>query len=100
MGGKYTWYRSKGRTNSRFDRIFVSSEWMEQGSDCKQYIKVKQVSDHCALVLKTSSVDWGPKPFRSLEVWNTTSGFTDMVRERWSKYTRSENSLVIMRENF
>jgi len=25
-------------------------------------------SDHCVLVLKDMSADWGPKPFRSLDV--------------------------------
>jgi len=78
------WYRSNGIAKSRIDRILVSPEWLEQWHDCKQYAQVRQVFDHCALVLKTSVIDWGPKPFRVLNVWSTNK----RVQEKSEKNVR------------
>lgn len=41
----------------------------------------RSVSDHCAIILSTRSIDWGPKPFRFVNAWLTGSGFRDRVRE-------------------
>jgi len=48
----------------------------------KQYILPREVSDHCAIVVKSVVRDWGSKPFRSLDVWLKEPGFKDMVKEK------------------
>jgi len=63
VGKKYTWFKSNGSAKSRLDRILVSEEWMNIWPMYKQYIQQREVSDHCALVVKTMDKDWGPKPF-------------------------------------
>jgi len=37
----------------------MSDEWLAQWSHSKQY--TKQVSNHCALIVKNNIKDWGPK---------------------------------------
>ena len=52
VGRKFTWYRPNGTARSRLDRVIVSDEWLLQWPGSKQYILSRQVSDHCALVVK------------------------------------------------
>ncbi|XP_068477274.1 uncharacterized protein [Phaseolus vulgaris] len=82
VGRKFTWYKPNGSVKSRIDRVLVSREWLDVWPECKQFILSRTVSDHCALVFKDSKVDWGPKPFRSLDVWQEDSRFKDFVRSK------------------
>ncbi|KAK8472198.1 hypothetical protein PHAVU_002G142300, partial [Phaseolus vulgaris] len=79
IGRKYTWYRPNGKAKSRLDRYLVSFEWLQHWSGSKQYITERQISDHCALVLKSNVADWGPKPFRFLDIWQENKEFEDFV---------------------
>jgi len=67
--------------------VFVSKEWMQIWPMCKQYVQRREVSDHCALVVKSLDKDWGPKPFRTIDAWLTEKGFMEMVKDRWSSYS-------------
>jgi len=93
VGSKYTWYRPNGTARSRLDRVLVFDEWMMQWSRVKQYILSRQVSDYCAIVVKSSIVDWGPKPFRTFDVWQNSEGFDDVLRNAWEASTSHGNSL-------
>jgi len=62
--GRYTWYRDNVTTKSRIDRVLISLEWLEHKSGSKQYIKGRIVYDHCALLFKPVTIDWGPKPLK------------------------------------
>lgn len=57
IGRKYTWYISDGRCMSRIDRFLLSDEWISTWHDLSQWGMDRSVSDHCALVLKTSVKD-------------------------------------------
>jgi len=70
-GRKLTWSRVNGTTKSRLDRILVSQEWLDLWLESKQYVLDGTVSDHCALICEKLLIDWGPKPFRYLDVWHT-----------------------------
>jgi len=82
VGRKYTWYRPNGNAKSRIDRIFVSCEWLDHWPGYRQYILDRQISDHCAIIIKNTQVDWGPKPFRCLHVWHTDIRFRDIVKQK------------------
>jgi len=69
VGRKFNWYKLNGSVKSKIDKILVSREWLEVWSNNKQFVLSRSVSDHCALVLKDTCVDWGLKPFRRLDVW-------------------------------
>jgi len=57
VGRKLTWYKPNGTVKSKIDMILVSREWLDVWPNSKQLVLSISVSDHCALVLKTVSVD-------------------------------------------
>jgi len=68
VGRKYMWYRPNELAKSIMDKIFVLEVWLQQWPDSKQFIMSRSMSNHCALVVKNSTFDWGPKPFRTFDV--------------------------------
>jgi len=62
------WFKSNGTTKSKIDRVLVTEEWLQCWPECKQYVQWKEVFDHCSLMIKRLDKDWGPKPFRSIDV--------------------------------
>jgi len=49
-------------------------------------VQRREVSDHCAIVVKSVDKDWGPKPFRSIDAWFMEKGFGAMVKDKWNSY--------------
>ncbi|XP_068497843.1 uncharacterized protein [Phaseolus vulgaris] len=82
VGKTFTWFKSNGSARSRLDRVLVSEEWMEKWPICKQYVQLRKVSDHYAIVVNSVDKDWGPKPFRSIDAWLMEKGFREMVKEK------------------
>ena len=64
----------------------------------KQYVQRREVSDHCAIVLKSVDKDWGPKPFRTIDAWLSEKGFWEMVKDKWLSYPMKGNALVNIKE--
>jgi len=58
----------------------ISDNWEEMWPGSRQYI-LKQVSDHCALVVKDKIIDWGPKPFGSFNAWEKLDDYMEVVRQ-------------------
>jgi len=97
-GIKFTWYKLNWLVNNRIDKILVSKEWIEAWSHCKQFILSRFVSNHCAILLRDEYVDWGPKPFKSLDVWKTDSRFKVFLREKWPSYKVQGGGMYIFKE--
>ena len=100
VGKKYTWFKANGMAKSRIDRVLVSEEWLQRSPMCKQYVQRREVSDHCALMIKCLDKDWGPKPFRSIDAWYLESGFPGMVEEKWRSYEGQGNVIKVLKEKF
>lgn len=66
VGRKFTWYKSNGTMRSRIDRVLATRDWLESWPQCAQWVLDRNVSNHCPIVVKISSIDCGPKPFRFL----------------------------------
>lgn len=81
LGRKYTWYRNSSA--SRIDRVFIDVEWLEIVSDLKLWGLERSLSDHCPLLVGSEYVDWGPKPFRVLDVWFSNPTFKKLVENEW-----------------
>jgi len=64
----------------------------------KQYVLRREVSDHCALVVKSMEKDWGPKPFRTIDAWYLERGFNRMVKDKWQSYSVHGNELIKLKE--
>jgi len=98
IGRKYTWYRPNGKAKSRLDRFLTTFEWLQHWPGSKQYVLDRQVSDHCALVLKVNIVDWGPKPFRFLDIWQEHKEFDKFVKDKWGNYLVQGNEILVLKE--
>jgi len=98
IGRKFTWYRPNGKAKSRLDRFLTTFEWLQHWPGCKQYVLDRQISDHCALLLKSNVVDWGPKPFRFLDIWQDHKEFAIFVKRKWESYVVQGNEIVILKE--
>jgi len=94
----YTWFKSNGSAKSRIDRVLVSEEWLVNWPMSKQYVQRREVSDHCAIVVKSVEKDWGPKPFRTIDAWFMERGFREMVKEKWLSYPGKGNAFVNFKE--
>ena len=81
LGRKYTWYRPNETAKSRLDRILVSDEWLIKCQGSTQFVLERNFSDHCPILLRSTSVDWGLKPFRVLDCWFDDKNFRKVVRE-------------------
>ncbi|GKV13379.1 hypothetical protein SLEP1_g24388 [Rubroshorea leprosula] len=57
--------------------------WLQQGFK-------RTVSDHCPIVVKTTVVDWGPKPFRVLDAWQQHPQFKKAVEDKWKELDEEE----------
>ncbi|XP_068504674.1 uncharacterized protein [Phaseolus vulgaris] len=80
------------------DRVLVSKEWLEAWPLCQQFVLNRSISDHCAVVLKEVSVDWGSRPFRSLDVWQKDSRFKDFVRLKWDNFDVQGSGIYVLKE--
>ena len=76
----------------------MSGEWLDRWSDNKYQVLDRLMSDQCALVLNTVTMDWGPKPFRSLDVWHKDSRFREFVRNKWLSYEVQGGDICFQRE--
>jgi len=98
VGKKFTWFNSNGLAKSRLDRVLVTEEWMDVWPMCKQYVQRREVSDHCALVVKSVVKDWGPKPFRTIDAWFMDRGFQEMVKDKWNSYPAQGSGFLRFKE--
>jgi hypothetical protein len=87
LGRRFTWFHPNGVTMSRLDRILLSDGWMVKWRNPNVWALSRDVSDHCPLVVRYNSLDWGPKPFRFNNFWLQHKSFKDMVVKTWQDQT-------------
>lgn len=83
VGRRFTWFRPNGTAKSKLDRFLVSHDWLNRWPGCTQFILDRNFSDHCPILLKSKTVDWGPKPFRVLDCWLKDKSFDKVVSDCW-----------------
>ncbi|MCH87170.1 LINE-1 reverse transcriptase like, partial [Trifolium medium] len=83
LGRKFTWFHSNGIAMSRIDRVLVSEDWLRAWVNPSLWVLPRSISDHCPLVLRFNSVDWGPRPFRFNNHWLLHKDFFRLVEEFW-----------------
>jgi len=98
VGRKFTWFKPNGLVKSIIDRVLVSKEWLDFWPNSQQFVLNRAISDHCAVILKEVSVDWGPKPFRCLDVWQKDSRFKEFVSLSWSSYKVAGRGIFVFKE--
>lgn len=85
-GRKFMWYKPDGSAMSRLDRFLVSEEWLAISSNSSQWVLNRDFSDHFPILLKTASINWGPKPFRFKNCWIQHKGFGELIEKQWASY--------------
>ncbi|GLU14928.1 hypothetical protein SLE2022_314680 [Rubroshorea leprosula] len=86
---KFNWYRPDGSSMSRLDRLLMTVEMSNMGKEWVQQRLQRTVIDHGTIILKTTIMDWGLKPFRGLDAKQQHLEFKNVVKEKW------KDSLVI-----
>lgn len=82
----FTWVRANGNAMSKFDRIMVSLDWLHRWPNATQYGLDRSISDHCPIMLKHNSLNWGPRPFRLYNCWMKELGFVELVKKKYSSF--------------
>jgi len=93
------WYRPNETSKSRIDRVFVSDLWLVHWPGSTQYINSILVSDHCGVVVCNSVLDWGPKPFRTFDIWEKVD-VKDVIRSSWEQSVNRGSSLEMVKDKF
>lgn len=79
--GWFTWFR--GNAKSKLDRLLVNAEWILTFPTLQVSIQKRSISDHCPLLIQSSDVNWGAKPFRFQNCWLTHPGCMRIIQEVW-----------------
>ena len=84
IGRKFTWRR--GASSSRIDRVLAEPQWLQNIPTLRLSAIRCSLSDHIPLLVKSEEVNWGAKPFRSIDAWFSHPGFLKFVEEEWKGY--------------
>lgn len=91
-GCRFTWFRPNGQAVSRL-------EWQDMWPNCYQQVLGRDISDHCPMLIKSSNLNWGPRPFRVLNCWFHDPGFFKFVENEWSRLHFNGWGAFILKEN-
>ncbi|KAJ9562981.1 hypothetical protein OSB04_008141 [Centaurea solstitialis] len=96
-GRKFTRFSKDGSKLSKLDRFLVSANFFSIWGDAKVIALLRNVSDHCPLVLKTGSIDFGPKPLKVFDSWLSIPSFEQLVKNSWGFGSFRGTSGVILK---
>ncbi|XP_038981158.1 uncharacterized protein LOC120110407 [Phoenix dactylifera] len=85
-GPHFTWCNNQlgsARVWERLDRAFASPDWILRFPTCRVSHLPRIASDHCPLLISTSSGPNHHSPFRFEKVWLSYPQSWDIVREAW-----------------
>ncbi|XP_050217339.1 uncharacterized protein LOC126668170 [Mercurialis annua] len=93
-GRYFTWNNSISR--SKIDRCFISSNAFISWPNLFLKALPKTFSDHVPLLFSSEvAMDWGPKPFKSINAWCEHSEFYSFIELSWCDlFANPQNSLV------
>jgi len=49
-------------------------------------------------VLKSVIIDWGPKPFKTLDIRKSDPTFTKVVKQSWEAYIGKGNPMILLKD--
>ncbi|XP_038974091.1 uncharacterized protein LOC120105576 [Phoenix dactylifera] len=86
FGPQFTWCNNQlgnARVWERLDRALASPDWILRFPTCRVSHLPRIASDHCPLLLSTSSGPTHHSPFRFEKVWLSYPQSWDIVRDAW-----------------
>ncbi|XP_035841287.1 uncharacterized protein LOC118488182 [Helianthus annuus] len=78
-GSKYTFSAADGSKQSKLDRFLVNPVFFNTWPEVDVEAVPSFLSGHCAIILKTDLVNFGPKPMRIFDSWFDLPGFNEAV---------------------
>ncbi|XP_026420364.1 uncharacterized protein LOC113316389 [Papaver somniferum] len=91
-GAKYTWSNFQENPYcSRIDRFLLNPLWEAMFSDTIQSAKPRPVSDHTPLMLSTTMMYSGARPFKLEIIWLESDDLKDKMQGWWGDLTFSGN---------
>lgn len=85
---QYTWFGPKGKC-SRLDRALVNHAWVQWNTDWWLEGIGRKSSDHVALILKSTTLNWGPRPFKVFNSWLKDINFQSEISSKWKELSVS-----------
>ncbi|GJV01931.1 RNA-directed DNA polymerase, eukaryota, reverse transcriptase zinc-binding domain protein [Tanacetum coccineum] len=84
LGGcAYTWCHKSASKMSKLDRFLISENLMHKCPNICAITLDRFISDHRPILLRESSFDYGPTPFRFFHYWMEVDGFNEFVIDSW-----------------
>ncbi|GJU29549.1 RNA-directed DNA polymerase, eukaryota [Tanacetum coccineum] len=84
-GYSFTWVLKDARKMSKLDRFLVSEGILCQFPGLSGSILLKHLSDCRPIILKETSTDYGPIPFKLYHSWLSNESFEQLVVEFWKQ---------------
>ncbi|KAH1205464.1 putative ribonuclease H protein [Glycine max] len=69
--------------NQNLDYVDI---WKLKIPNSTQFVLDRDFSDHCPILLRSTTVDWGPRSFKVMDWWLKDKDFQKMVSHRWGNY--------------
>nr|KAJ0197418.1 hypothetical protein LSAT_V11C700352530 [Lactuca sativa] len=76
----------EGAKLSKIDQVLVNQSFLDSWPNVALTALPKEYLDHCPLILLTSSVNFGPPPFRFYNSWLYHPNFNNLIRITVEKF--------------
>ncbi|GKB92857.1 putative RNA-directed DNA polymerase [Tanacetum coccineum] len=83
-GRRFTRFDKNGSKASKLDRFLVSGNFFDYWIDASVLVLYRSLSDHCPLLLKVGTPNFGPKPYRVFDKWFGNEDFKSLVVNSWT----------------
>nr|GEU77387.1 RNA-directed DNA polymerase, eukaryota [Tanacetum cinerariifolium] len=93
-GSAFTWCHKSASKMSRLDRFFVFENLLIACPNFSAITLERFLSDHRPILLRETSFDYGPIPFRFYRYWLDVDGFDKMVRDSWEAAPGNKNNVI------
>ncbi|GJX37990.1 RNA-directed DNA polymerase, eukaryota [Tanacetum coccineum] len=98
-GYAFTWTHKSASKMSKLDRFLFSEGLLESFPHLSAICLDKHLSDHRPILLRETSFDYGPTPFRFFHSWFTMEGFDSFVESTWNSFNIvEENGLIRLKK--
>ncbi|XP_045831189.1 uncharacterized protein LOC123922522 [Trifolium pratense] len=98
LGKKFSWFSLDGIAISRLDRFLLLEGFLKKNGVKGQWIRDRDISDHCPVWLLSSSCNWGPKPFRVINGWLEHPESNGFVESAWKSYDIRGKKAFVLKE--
>ncbi|GJT28707.1 RNA-directed DNA polymerase, eukaryota, partial [Tanacetum coccineum] len=85
LGGcNFTWCHKSAAKMSKLDRFLVSNNLFTYCPHISAITLDRFLSDHRPILLRETSFDYGPVPFRFFQYWIEIDGFSKFIEDTWN----------------